>query len=150
MVSECAPDSDATVKIIRKGAIKTFTVRLGELPGENGKNESAQTSNSSTNDALDGVTVTDLDPQTRDQLQIPADIKGALVSDVSEDSNAADAGLQKGDVIIEINQQPVTSSDEAIKFCAQAKTDRLLLEIWRREGDMATTTYLSVDNTKRK
>ncbi|HZF02253.1 MAG TPA: DegQ family serine endoprotease [Methylomirabilota bacterium] len=149
MVSDCAPGSDATVKVIRKGAAKTFTVTLGELPGENGKNEGAQTSNSSTTDALDGVTVTDLDSQMRDELQIPADIKGVIVTDVGEDSNAADAGLQKGDVIVEINQRPAANSDEAKKLCNQAKTDRLLLEIWRREGDMATTTYLSVDNTKR-
>ena len=149
MVSECAPGTSATVKIIRKGQTKTLTVKLGELPGDN-NNNSSQTGASSDTDALDGVTVTDLDSQAREALKIPDDLKGALVTDVDPDSNAADAGLQKNDVIVEINQQSVASSDDAVKLCNDAKSDQILLKIWRRQGDFASTTYLTVDNTKRK
>ena len=54
-----------------------------------------------------------------------------------QDSNAADAGLQKGDVIVEINRQPVTNADDAIRLCKPAKGNRILLKIWRRTADRA-------------
>jgi len=45
---------------------------------------------------------------------VPSIVHGALVSKVEEDSNAAEAGLARGDVIIEVNRQPVRTSDEAV------------------------------------
>lgn len=151
MVSECAPGTKTTVTIYRKGEAKTLGVELGELPGENAPSNNGQMSSNSTNtDALDGVTVQDLDSDARQQLQIPDDIKGALVINVDEDSNAGDAGLQKNDVIMEIDQQPVNDAEDAVHLAEKAKGDQILLKIWRREGNFAATSYLSVDNTKRK
>ena len=95
------------------------------------------------------MTVDDLNPDARQQLRIPAEFKGAIVTDVSQDSNAADAGLQQNDVIVEINRQAVASSQNAIDLCVQAKTKRILVKIWRRDGRFAGTHFLSVDNTKR-
>jgi len=91
-----------------------------------------------------------LDHDTRQELKIPDSVQGAIVTDVDQDSNSADAGLQKGDVIVDINRQPVSDADTAVKLCKQAKGDQILVKIWRRNGDMAGTRYLSVDNTKKK
>ena len=151
MVSECAPGSSATVKVIRKGETRTFTVKLGNLPGSfvstsNGENNSG----AATTDSLSGVSVEDLTSDVREQLRVPDDIKGAVVVSVDQDSNAADAGLQPNDVIVAINQQPVTSADDAVKLCNNAKGDHILLEVWRRVGGMAMTTFISVDNTKQQ
>ena len=151
-VSDCTPGSSATMKVIRKGREKIFTVTLGELPSEIGGDSSAQNGSDSDNskaDALDGVTVDDLNADAREQLRIPENIQGAIVTDVGADSNSADAGLQKGDVILEINQKPVGDANGAVKLCNEAKGDHILLKIWRRDGDMAGTHYLSVDNTKK-
>ena len=152
MVSESSPGTEATVKVIRDGHAKSFTVKLAELPGQagqggNGRNNSSGNQNT---DALDGVTVSDLDQQARQELRIPDNIHGALVTEVNPDSNSADAGLQQGDVIVEINRQPVTNADDAVKLCTQAKGNSILLKIWRRSGDFSGMTYLSVDNTKRQ
>ena len=68
---------------------------------------------------------------------------------MDRDSNSADAGLQPNDVIVEINRQPVTNADDAVRLCKAAKGDQILVKIWRRIGDFAGTRYLSVDNTKR-
>ena len=100
-------------------------------------------------DALDGVTVQDLNHGMRQQFKVPDEIRGALVTDVDQDSNSAEAGLQRGDVIVEINRQPVSNADDAVKLCRQAKGDQILLKFWRRDGDLAGTHYLSVDNTKK-
>src|SRR3974377_1950350 len=98
-------------------------------------------------DALDGVEVTDLDSSTRRQLDVPANVKGALVTSVDQDSNAGDAGLGQGYVIMEINHQTVRNAEEAVKESDQAKTERLLLRVWSRSESGATgTRYLHVDN----
>ncbi len=150
-VAACAPDSTATVKLIRNGTEKTISLNLGELPVIFAPASSPQKSTSSaTTDALDGVSVDDLSPDARQQLRIPDNVTGVIVTDVNQDSNAADAGLHPNDVIVEINQQPVANFQDAIKFCTQAKTRRILVKIWRRgEDGTAVTRFLSVDNAKR-
>jgi serine protease Do len=151
-VSECAPGADATVKLFRNGRVQTVAVTLEELPADAMQNQNGQNNsdsgNNSTPDALDGVTVADLDQQLRLELKIPAGINGAIATDVDQDSNSAETGLQRGDVIVEINRQPVSDADDAVKLCTKAKSDQILLKIWRRTGDLAGTRYLSVDNTK--
>ncbi|MGD1087708.1 MAG: DegQ family serine endoprotease [Verrucomicrobiota bacterium] len=151
-VSECAPGTAATVKLLRDGQPQTIKVTLGELPDDAMESQSEQNNSDSDNnltaDALDGVTVADLDQQIREELKIPANINGAIVTDEDQDSNSAEAGLQRGDVIVEINRQPVSDADDAVKLCTKAKGDQILLKIWRRDGDLAGTRYLSVDNTK--
>ena len=150
-VSECAPGSPATVKLLRNGRPETVTVTLTELPvdvEQSGNDQKKPGSGNSMIDALDGVTVADLEPEVRRQLGVPPGVRGALVPNVEQASNSADAGLQRGDVIIEINRQPVSNSSDAVKLGRQAKGDQILLKIWRRQGNLAGTCYLSVDNTK--
>jgi serine protease Do len=141
------------VKLLRNGHdAQTVTVTLGELAADamqsQNEQENSNSDNNSTADALDGVSVADLDQQLRLELKIPAGINGAIVTDVDQDSNSAEAGLLRGDVIVEINRQPVNDADDAVKLCTKAKSDQILLKIWQRNGDVAGTRYLSVDNTK--
>lgn len=148
MVTQMSPGSEASVKVIRNGSEKTLTVKLGQLPSEIAQSGQSQNNRSvkTTPDALDGVTVSDLDVQARQQLDVPDGIHGALVTDVDPNSNSAQAGLQQGDIIVEINRHPVNNAEEAVKLCTQARTDRILLKVWRHSGSLSGTTYLSVDN----
>ena len=149
-ISQLLPGSTATLKIVRNGVNKNISVTLAELPGSVVANDqNSSDTDSSMTDALDGVTVADLDDNLRSQLRAPAGLKGAFVSDVATDSNSADAGLLRNDVIVEINRQPVTNTDDAIRLCKAAKGEQILVKIWRRVGDFAGTRYLSVDNAKR-
>ena len=92
--------------------------------GGNSDEQNNSDSDTSTTDALDGVTVADLDHDVRQELKIPDSVQGAIVTDVAQDSNSADAGLQKGDVIVEINRQPVNDSDSAVKLCKRQRATR--------------------------
>ena len=56
---------------------------------------------------LASIHVDELTPEMARQLDLPPNVQGVLVTDVDPDSGMAE--LQKGDVIEEINQQPVTS-----------------------------------------
>jgi len=152
IVSDLAPGTRVNVKLVRDGHEKTVTVALAELPGQTAENEKGQNGSGSENaktDALDGVAVADLDQQVRDQLRLPENMQGVIVTDVDQDSNAADAGLQPNDIILEINRHPVTNADRAVELCKQAPGAWILLKIWRREGALTGTRYLSVDNTKK-
>jgi len=153
MVSQTAPGRKVTLKIWRDGKEKTLTATLGEMPKEalarSGQGQPDERGQSKT-DALDGVEVTDLDAQARREADVPEDVRGALVAKVDEDSNAAEAGLRTGDVIVEINRQSVRSSDEAVAASEQAKTDRIRLRVWRGGEGGGGMLFLSVDNTKRK
>jgi serine protease Do len=150
-VSDCVPGSHATLKLIRDGSVKIISVTLGEKVEQAVQNENVQTApktDVSKTDALDGVTVDDIDRDTRQQLRIPNTIQGVIVTGVAKSSNAADAGLQRGDAILEINHQPAGSAQNAIELCKQAKDDWIILKIWQRGGDLGNTRYLSVDNKK--
>jgi serine protease Do len=150
-VSECSPGSPATVKLLRNGQLQTITVNLAELPVRMSKNQNERNtsdSGSPTADALDGVQVADLDNYVRQQLRIPEVLRGALVTDVQRESNSAEAGLQRGDVIVEINREPVNSAADAQRLGRGSKGGQILIKVWRRNGDMAGTRYVSVDNTR--
>ena len=113
------------VKVIRDGKEKTFNVKLGELPVKTlSKGGRPGISPDSKSDLLEGVELTDLDSRTRQQFSIPENIRGALVTEVNPGSPAAKAGLEQGDVIVEINRKPVTKADEAIELSQGPAGDR--------------------------
>ena len=151
-VSQLAPGSQVALKIVRNGFNKTIAVTLGELPGSTGTG-SVQDENVGSEgtmaDALDGVTVADLTSPVRQQLRVPENVQGALVTDVDAASNSAEAGLQANDLIVEINRTVVKNAEDAVRLCKEAKGDQILVKIWRRAGDFAGTRFISVENTKR-
>jgi Do/DeqQ family serine protease len=91
-------------------------------------------------------------PMTADvaeQLGLPKDVKGALVTDVDAHSPAAKAGLKQLDVIVAVNDRPVTSSDElhfAIGLLVPGSTAKL--KIYRDGKEM--TVDATLDQTSEK
>ena len=65
---------------------------------------------------LAAIHVEELTPEMARQLDLPSNVQGVLVTGVDPDSGVAE--LQKGDVIEEINQQPVTSVSDYNKIAA--------------------------------
>jgi serine protease Do len=153
MVSQTAPGRKVTLRLLRDGKEKTLTATLAEMPKEalarSGELQPGEHGQSKT-DALEGVEVTDLDAQARHEGNVPGNVRGALVTKVDQDSNAAEAGLHEGDVIIEIDRQPVRSADDAVALSEKAKGDQILLRIWRAGDGRGGMLFLPVDNTKRK
>jgi S1-C subfamily serine protease len=155
-ISQNAPGAKVTMKVLRgepghKLAEKTVTATLGTLHPEdlasgNRQMGPAEEENTSAQDALDGVEVTDVDSSARRQLNLPTSVSGALVTSVEPDSNSAEAGLHQGDVILEIDRHPVRNADDAVELAKQAKDKRVGLRIWREGGSL----LLSVDNSKKE
>jgi len=125
-ISMLPPDTTVSLQVFRNGADRDFSVKLGELPTEQAANlpKSNEGSKSST---LSGVSVQNLDPDTAQQLGLPASAQGVVVTNVDPDSAAADAGLQQGDVIQSVNRKPVHNTAEFERAIGSSQANALLL-----------------------
>ena len=113
-ISMMDPNATVNLKLMRNGNPTNVSVKLGDLPSDK---QQAKAEEGPSEQALDGVTVENLDSQTIRELGLPAATTGVVVTDVSPSSPLASAGLQRGDVIQEVNHQPVkniTQYEEAI------------------------------------
>ena len=152
VISMLRPGSSASLKIFRNGIQNNIVVTVGERPGSiaaiSNDNPTTRPASAHT-DMLGVVTVADIEPEVRQQLQLPDGLTGALVSDVDGGSNFAAAGLHRDDIILEINHQAVASAKDAERLCKASTGEQILVKIWRRRGDTAVIRYLSVDNPAR-
>ena len=155
-VSQTAPNNKATFKILRDGKERTVNTTLGELPAEMAAGPGGRSRPGTPQqkpEALDGVEVTDLDRATRRQMNVPANVQGALVTGVDPGSQSAAAGLREGDVIMEINRQKVRSAQESIDLSGKLNANEpILLRVWSgaRGGTAGGTRFLVVEPERTK
>jgi serine protease Do len=138
MIGIMDPNAKVMLKVMRNGKLQEVSVTLGEFPS---KVERASADNPSSDKSLQGVTVENLTPETAQQLKLPASTKGVVVDQVSSASPAADAGLQPGDVIQQVNRQPVTSVQEYSQAVGASQKDQPVLLMVDRNGN---TMFLAV------
>jgi len=158
LVAQTAPGSQVTLRILRgqpgeKPVQKTITAKLGELPQQalaSNRSRGSQNRPGSANiDALDGVSVADIDSAARREYGIPSTVHGALVVNVDPGSAATDTGLQTGDVILEINRHPVQNADDAVAQSDRIKGKRVLLRVWTHAGGGGGgTRYIVIEPPK--
>lgn len=134
MVANTAPGTDVPITVIRAGKEITLKVKIIEQPRQAAKLQKPAIEN-----ALSGVDVQDLTAAIRSELDLPARIKGVVITRVAEDSPANDV-LDSGDVIMEINHTKVKNMkdylDEAGKL---RKAQGVLLLIYRHGAAIYVT-----------
>ena len=135
-IPSASPGTKVNVKVFRDGAEETLPLTLAEMPAETARNEQP---GSSSEDALQGITVENVTARTARQLGLPATATGVVVSNVDPASKAADSGLKRGDVIQEVNHKPVRNTSDFEAAMRNAKDATLLLV--NRQG---STMYLAV------
>jgi Do/DeqQ family serine protease len=136
-VAETAPGTTVDVGVIRNGADKTVSVKLDELKPE--QSASSGGSSDRAEPGTLGITVAPLTPELARRQEMPATLQGLLVQSVDPDSRAADAGLQQGDVIQQVNRRPVRSVDD-LRSAVRQTTDRpALLLVHRGDRDIYLT-----------
>jgi len=143
VVAETAPGDRVPVEVLRDGSTKTIEVKVKELPGTE-ELASDSSGHSDASDTLQGVGVSDVDDQARQQLSIPENVKGAVVTEVAPNSASAEAGLKAGDVITEINHHRIAGANDAVRLTEHAKDKTTLLHVWSKDG----SHYLVVDENK--
>ena len=136
-ISEMAPGTVANLQVYRNGHTQQVNVTLGEYPekGESGQPVGGFRA------ALNGVQVQNLTPEVEQQLGLPAGSSGVVVTDVDPSSSAAAAGIQRGDVIQEINRKPIHNVQEFQQALAGTGNQPVLL-LLNRKG---TTLFVVVE-----
>jgi serine protease Do len=130
-----ATDAGTTVEIgvLRGGDEQTVSVEVGELKAERlAANTAAPANEDGTASAKLGATVAALSAEARQSLGIDESVSGAVVTSLKSGGAAAEAGLQIGDVIVQVGDQAVSSAQELDAALAGAKEDTALLLVNRR------------------
>jgi len=148
-ISEDAPGTHVQLGVMRDGALKTIDLTVGTYRGS-GKTLTAANGDEDGNGGAAktgklGLAVSNLDEDARQQLHIPQTVKGAVVQTVRPGSAAEDAGLQPGDVIVEVNRQKTPTADQfgsIVKSNPEGK-DMLVL-VWSKGN--ASYRTLRTDN----
>jgi serine protease Do len=137
MVSSMAPGSQLSLRVARGGQMRNVALTLAEVPvKETASGAPAREKPSPVEEPSKprlGIAVSEVTPEIADVLKIPVDTKGIVIADIEEGSAAAEARLQPGDIIQEINRKPVQTIEEFQTAIAKRGTDPLLLLV-RRDG----------------
>jgi serine protease Do len=123
LVAAAPVGKKAQLKVIRKGEEQRLSVQLGELEAEPAL---ASSEESEPQAGAYGLQVQALTPEIAEQLQLE-EAEGVLVSGVEPGSPAEDAGLRRGDVVLEVNRERVADVAEFRASLAKSKKGALLL-----------------------
>ena len=134
-VAETAVGSSVKVGAVRDGKPVTVEVKIVEQPKDmSAKGEGESVKGSEKSNALAGLEVTNISRDIARQLNLPRGVQGVVVSDVESGSAAEAAGIRSGDVIIELNRQPVRGADDFRRLSARLKGDESALLLIMRNG----------------
>src|SRR3984957_3996828 len=136
-VAAMAPGSKVSLKIFRDGKAEDVKATLGEMPEKLGESDATQKGTA----VLDGLEVQTLTPELAGELNVPPSTKGVVVTSADGSSAAAAAGLDRGDVIQEVNHKNVTNVEEYRRAMESAGKQSVLLLV-NRGG---TTHYVVVE-----
>jgi serine protease Do len=131
-VGQKQPETTLHLKALRDGNPVDVPVTL-EAMGKS--NNDTQSANASHGKPRWGIGLEDLTPDVRQQLQAGEDVQGAVIQQVAPGSPADNAGLQQGEVITEVNRQPVHSAADVQKALSSVPKDSdALVLVWSNAG----------------
>jgi len=140
------------VEIFRKGKTKTLKMTLTEQPAD--KDEApitpakALTPKQKAQTNILGMTLAEVNDQARAQFNLPKTAHGLLVVEMQADGVAAKQGVRPGDLILDVNQSPVSTVDEVNQALLEAKKSGhafALIRIQRGEGMQFITVPVKQD-----
>jgi serine protease Do len=134
MVSAAAPGKTMELKIIREGKEQSVVATLAEFK------EQTAVKKVEYNNVLKGITVQELTASLRDQINVPENMNGVVITDVGPDSPAQGI-LQAGDVILEVNRHEIKNLKDYDQLASKiGEKDSVLLLIYREGG----TIYITI------
>lgn len=139
VVADTSVGTKASMQLVRDGKEIKLAAEIGvqkpeQVAASAERNKAAPAPAGGTVVARLGLSVGPLDAQARERFGIGDNAKGVVVTDVDGDKNAAEKGLQPGDVITRVNQTAVSSPRDVVKAvdeAAKAKRKAVLLLVER-------------------
>lgn len=154
IVAETPIGKKVRILLWRDGKERKSKVSVGELEKaeEEGLLAVGPKSKADTTVAIEtvGLNIAPLDDSARDTYNIPSSVEeGVLIVNVEDNSEAAEKGLSEGDVIVEINQQPIATPREAKRFFERAvENDRKSALLLINRGDEVRFVALKLKKEK--
>ena len=127
IVAETDIGKAVAVEVWRKGKMVTLSVMIGELKedevaalaaGDTGAGSAAASV------AALGMTLSSMNSDLREKFEIGGDVKGVVITEVDDESAAAEKGIRAGDIIVEVAQEEVTSPNQVVDKVKQAKDSK--------------------------
>ncbi len=140
-VAGTKPGSTVALEILREGRKETLQATLdAKEPERAGRSTSGEGADASGF----GMTVRPLTPEAARDLELNGRREGVVIQDVDPDGAAAAAGLQPGDVIVQVNGQAVKSTSELKSALGLASDRPALLLVARKGGE----SFVTLSRTK--
>jgi serine protease Do len=130
LVAATPVNQEATLTVLRDGQEQKLSMKVGQFPGDKTVSEIP------VHPAAGkwGLQLRDVTPQMAQRFNLKED-KGVVVAGIEPGSRAAEAGMQRGDLILEVNRQPVGSVKDVLENIDRSKDkDHLLLLVQRDSG----------------
>jgi len=136
LVASLAPGSTAEVTALRNGRDQNFNVALAELPDRQAPADSEESSGmgGSGGNERYGLSVQPLTPEAASHFGLDADDQGLVVTKIDPAGSAANAGIRQGDLIQEVNRQPVKTVSEFNAAIQQSGAKPALVLVKRRNN----------------
>lgn len=135
-VAGTQPGTEIALTILRNGKELEIKSTLGEFDSPKSKTDENSSDESEDvekeEDGKLGLNLQPLTPETAEKLKIPAEVKGVLVTGVDANSPAGEKGILRGDVIIEVNRELVSTLEDVRKALAKSENKSALFLISRR------------------
>lgn len=143
-IASTLPGTEIKVTVLRDGGTQELTATLDELDADTNPANPAQKNQDegpkSSESGKLGLSLQPLSADAARQLNVPAGTEGLVVTEVDQAGAAAEAGIARGDVIMEINRKPVKTIDD-VQSALTAAADRPILLLVARG---AQVIYLTV------
>ena len=135
LVASLGPGSTVEVTARRNGRDQNFQVPLAELPNqERPESEEETSSTGPTGTDKYGMALTPFIPGTAQRYGLDADDQGLMVSRVDPSGSAATAGIRPGDLIQEVNRQPIKTVAEFSAAMQRSGAKPALVLVKRRNA----------------
>lgn len=139
MVAQTAPGTKVDFGIVRDGKKMDLNVKIGLLPEEGvamsgGGDKEDNSADTATVSFLEGVEIVNLTPEVRARYRLEDATSGVLVTNVAADSKAADAGLQSGDLVTEVNRKKVGNVSDASEALKSTQQGVVLVRVTGEQG----------------
>ncbi|MFZ3366651.1 MAG: Do family serine endopeptidase [Candidatus Sulfotelmatobacter sp.] len=144
-VGQKVPGSSIKLEVLRDGRNVNVPVTLEEMGSRD--HEGKESASNSNGKPRWGLGLTDMTPELREQLQASNDVHGAIVEQVQPGSAADNAGLQRGDVIVEVDRHPVQNAADVQKALSSVpKGQDALVLVWSSGGSTFRVLHATTAN----
>lgn len=130
LVGTAAVGGNTPVEVIREGSRKKLTVQIGELPSDDELDIAQAPGKSKKSNRRLNASVRDLTESEREATEL----SGGVIIDDLDPGPAYDAGLRPGDIILQINSQPVESTEALTKIVKGLKGGTSVPVLIQRQG----------------